>query len=260
MQAIELNTYIEDDWVKYNNTIAKHLNRDDINNFTNWPIIHDTMFYGDNRGALDYLRSLPDWGEWQELIEEVPEGNPIPNQWHPKSSGNMIHQANHLARFLTRTNCKLANLNAIYEFGGGYGCMCRLIHKRGFVGKYVIMDIPAVQYIQKWYLGRTVKQGRIEYLLDSEEFTGQMEDKSLFIANWSLSEVTFPLRDKILQTVFDKVDYVLIAYQGCHNELNNINYFYNKMLVTSQFRWDMLLVPYAVTNRVDHYYMLGERL
>jgi hypothetical protein len=187
--VVELNTCIEDDWVKYNNTIAKYLKRDDINNFTNWPIINDTMVYGDNRGALDYLMGLPDWDQWRETIEEVPEGSPIPNQWYPRSSGNAIHQANHLARLLTRTSCKLENLNAIYE--------CRLIHKRGFAGKYVIMDLPAVQFIQKWYLGRTVKRGHIEYLLEHDKFTELMEGKSLFIANWSLSEVAFPCTHRL---------------------------------------------------------------
>lgn len=113
----ELNTCIEDDWVKYNNRIGQHLNRDDINNFTNWPIIHNTMFYGDCRGALDYLLGLPDWKEWEKSIEEVPEGSPTPNHWYPKSSGNMIHTANHLARLLTRTSCKLANQQE-------YGCGC----------------------------------------------------------------------------------------------------------------------------------------
>lgn len=260
MQKTELKTCVELDWAEYNNKIAKHIEEDDINNFTNWPIVSNTMVYGDNRGAFEHLRGLPDWDVWKEFIREVPEGNPIPNRWCSSSSGNMIHQANHLSRFLSRTSCKLKGLKAIYEFGGGYGCLCRLIHNLGFSGKYAIMDLPAVQFLQKWYLGRTIKQGQITYLLDSDEFTKQMEDGGLFIANWSLSEVAYLLRDKILQTACKKMDYIFLSFQGSHGELNNLDYFIDKIFTNPRYKWDIFVVPHTITARVDHFYLFGEIL
>ena len=266
MQTIKLGACVRLDWINYNNEIAKHIEEDDINNFTKWPIVSNTMHYndsqgGDSHGAFDYLRGLPDWDKWKEAVREVPEGNPTPNQWYPLSSDHMIHQADHLARFLSRTSCKLTDLKAIYEFGAGYGSMCRLIHNLGFSGKYVIIDLPAVQALQKWYLERTVKQVRITYTLDSNEFTEQMEDDSLFIATWSLSEVPYALRDTILRAVLEKVNYVLIAFQGYHDELDNLDYFLNAAQQWSpQYRWDAVAVPNKITNRPDHFYLFGEIL
>ena len=263
MQAIELSTCVRLDWIDYNNKIAKHIKEDDINNFTNWPIVSNTMHYndsqgGDSHGAFNYLQGLPDWEKWKEFIREVPEGNPTPNHWHPLSSDHTIHQASHLSQFLSRTSCKLADLKSIYEFGAGYGGMCRLIHNLGFSGKYTIIDLPAVQVLQKWYLERTVKQGQITYTLDSNEFTEQIESNSLFIAMWSLSEVSYALRDKILRAVFGKVDYILIAFQGRHDELDNLGYFSQITQHTPNHRWDVLAVPNKITNRPDHFYLFGE--
>jgi hypothetical protein len=263
MQKIELDTCVRYDWIGYNNKIAKHIEEDDINNFTKWPIVSNTMHYndsqgGDSQGAFEYLRNLPDWDKWKEAIKEVPEGNPTPNQWYPLSSDHMIHQANHISQFLSRTSCKLTDLKAIYEFGGGYGCMCRLIHNLGFSGKYTIMDLPAVQVLQKWYLGRTVKQGQLVYLLDSKEFMEQIEGGSLFIATWSLSEVSYALRDAILQAVLDKANYILIAFQGSHEELDNLAYFCQTTQQIPDYRWTAIALPNKITNRPDHFYLFGE--
>lgn len=264
MPTMKLGNCVRLDWIKYNNEIAEHIESGDINNFIKWPIVRNTMHYddsqgGDSHGAFEYLRRLPDWDKWKEVIREVSDGNPAPNQWFPLSSDHMIHQAAHLARFLSGTMCDLSELKAIYEFGSGYGCMCRLIHNLGFSGKYMIMDLPAVQVLQKWYLERTVKQGQITYTLDSNEFIEQMESNSLFIATWSLSEVAYALREVILQAVLKTVKYVLIAFQGRHDELDNLDYFSATTRLYPQYRWDANAVPNKITNRPDHFYLFGER-
>lgn len=261
MQTAELKTCVEPDWFIYNNLIAKQMVEGDINDFTNWEVMRDTMTYPTPpQMAMDFLKSMPDWDKWKKAIEEVPIGNPPLYEFHPQSNGTVVHQANHLAHFLSRTNCKLDSLDTIYEFGAGYGCMCRLIHNLGFTGKYVIMDLPAVIALQRWYLGATVR-GQIIYYSESDDFIREMEDKSLFIATWSLSEVCYSLREKILGAVCGNVDYMLFGFQGMHREFDNLNYFVQKvMFANPEYRWDLLIAPHILTNRQHHYYMFGELL
>lgn len=248
----------ESDWLQYNDVIEEQMAKGDIINFTNWYVIHYTMFCPASPMALAYLENLPDWNKWKRAIIESPIGNPEPYKLYPQSSGNMIHQANHLARFLSKTKCKLENLKTIFEFGAGYGCMCRLIHRLGFSGKYVILDLPALVNLQRYYLEKTVR-GQIAFLTDADEFTEELTDnsgKSLFIACWSISEAPLSLRKKILNVV--KTDYMLIAFQSRHKKLNNSDFFTEFTRKNADYQWH-LEAPCLAMKKTRHYYLFGER-
>ncbi|GAH81606.1 unnamed protein product, partial [marine sediment metagenome] len=122
----------------------------------------------------EHLQALPDWDEkWKDAIVESLVGRSVPYEYYPQSSGNTITHAVTLSYFLSETTCKLESLDTIFEFGGGYGCMCRLIHRLGFSGEYVNFDLPAMLGLQNYYLGKTTK-GQITFLLGADEFTGQI--------------------------------------------------------------------------------------
>jgi hypothetical protein len=249
---------VESDWGHYNNAIADQILTGDISHFTEWDVIRQTMFTKlRSLSPLEYLQSLPDWEKWEKAIVESPVGNPEPYELYPQSSGNLIMQAELLARFLSNTDCKIENLNKIYEFGGGYGCMCRLIHNFGFTGEYTIMDLPAVLQLQQYYLGE-MTNGRITYLRDEVDFKKQMtRDESLFIATWSISEVSYEMRKRILGGINTK--YVLIIFQATHNDFDNYDYFEKFVHENTSYEFDCLEMPYEFPHGIKHYYLFGTR-
>lgn len=255
---------VEPDWKQYNDQIARCMREDDITDFTNWPIIRYTMFSVPPITALRHLESLSDWEEkWKEVIKESPVGKPEPYEEYPQSSGNMITVANHFAYFIPRTKCKLEELDTIFEFGAGYGCMCRLAYRFGFSGKYVILDLPAVLDLQRYYLERTAKGRTIQYLSDSDEFVKQISDRkgqSLFMAQWSISESPLSLRKKVLKTVCANVDYILIAFQEKHRGFDNQDFFLEEVIGENlHYRWDLFIVPHLIVQNNRHYYLFGKR-
>lgn len=241
----------------YCDVIAAHMAGDDISNFLNWKVIRYTMFAFPLPVALFNVQSQPDWdNKWKEAIAESPVGNPPTYPYYNKSSGSIIHQANHLIALFSKTKCRLETLDGIYEFGAGYGCMCRLIHRLGFSGEYTIMDLPVMLDLQRFYLGATV-EGNINFVSEAAEFTEQMkEGDNLFIATWSLSEVPYHLRDEILGAVCANVKYVLLAV-GTFGSYNNDGYFAAYIESNTSHYWHKVYIPYLA--HLGCYYLFGER-
>jgi len=252
-----LKDTVEPDWEYYNDIVAKNIEKCDISRFTKWDVIRRTMFGISKTPPLKYLQSLPDWDRWQKAIVESPVGTPGSYKPYPQSSSHLIMQAEHLARFISSTDCKLEELNKVFEFGAGYGCMCRLIHNLGFTGEYVIMDLPALLDLQKYYLGETTK-GNIRYLSDETDFKEQMSgDKSLFIATWSISEVSYAMRQRILDEVHAK--YIFITFQAKHNGFDNKEYFEKFGQENKAYKWYGVEMPYSFPHKLKHYYLFGTR-
>lgn len=251
-------------WQEYNDVIAKQIVDDDISDFTNWDVIRLTMFCLPPPAALQHLQCLADWNRWKEAIVESPIGNPKPYKLYPQSSGNLIAQAHHLSHFLLRTKCNLESLKTIYEFGAGYGCMCRLICNLDFSGKYVIMDLPALLELQRYYLGATTGNRDIEFLSEEANFVkrlSQEQNSSLFVAMWSLSEVAIKLRERILRAVCSGIKYILLIYQKTYKNFDNRMFFSDFVKTITNYRWDCFSVPCWDWNGYKkHYYLFGERI
>lgn len=208
-------------WIRYMNVFREDVLNKDPRDFLNWPVIEETMcasFALYLRTELAYLRSLRNWPEWRSAIERNEVGNPIPYPLYPRSTGNLIHHAYHLARFQEATGCNLKELDVVFEFGGGYGCAAYLIHRLGFRGRYVIQDLPAFQALQSYYLSHFGIE--VEHLSTPVAFMG----KSLFLASWSLSESPLSAREPVLPAVRN-FNYFLIGYQPEGGEVNNVQYF-----------------------------------
>ena len=254
---------VEKDWREHNDEAARCLAEDDISNFTHWDVIRNTMFCmpSDNsslcKPVLTHLQGLTNWNRWEKAIVESPIGNPEPYEPYPQSSYYLIFQANHLSHFLLRTKCKLENLDAVFEFGAGYGCMCRLIYNLDFNGKYVIMDLPAFLALQRYYLGATAGDRDIEFLSEETDFTQGINGNSLFIAMWSLSETPVALREKILGAV--KAKYIFVAFQARHNGFDNTKLFKKFTEKNTNYRWEYLETPHLI-RKEKHYYLFGERI
>jgi hypothetical protein len=186
---------------------------------------------------LTYLKPTKEWSKrWRPAIIESAYGSPVPYFKYLRSSGNLIDHAYHLARFEEETEIKIDCLKCIFEFGGGYGSMCRLVHNLGFRGKYVIFDLPHFSILQKYYLsglgievnsnGSNVHSDGVYCVNDLDDLK-KLDiggDDSLFLAAWSYSEAPIPVRESLVHEL-GLCQAHLIAYQDVFGEVNNVKYF-----------------------------------
>ena len=233
-------------WLSKMNRLRELVLNRDPRKFLRWEVISGTMFVAYARyisTELNYLKHRSDWNtRWRVAIKESPVGHPVLYIFYPASSGNLIHHAYHLAQFEEKTGAQIHNMDYVFEFGGGYGSMCRLFFNLGFHGKYIIFDLPSFSALQRYYIKtiglpihsvdtfRKSKTGVI-CLSDIQQLNVLLADRieasnSMFIATWSISESPITIRDSVLPLT-SKFKSFLIAYQDRFREANNVDFFSN---------------------------------
>jgi hypothetical protein len=253
----------------------------DPNDFLNWDVILRTMVVGNAefiRDELNYLKDLPDWkSRWEKALEESPIGNPTLYHYFPSSSGNLIHQAYHLAQFENKTGMNISQANIVFEFGGGYGSMCRLVHNLNFKGRYIIYDLPPFSALQRYFLKMNgisavtssayfeKTSNRVVCVSELKQLEAILADHAnigddVFIANWSLSESPVNLRHSILSIV-KPFKAFLFAYQGRFDEIDNVGFFkewVNTMVDIKWYNWKIPHLPNQLYR--DNYYLMGMKI
>jgi len=142
---------------------------------------------------------------------------------------------------------KIENLESVFEFGGGYGSFCRMIHNLGFTGDYIIYDLPEFLQLQKIYLNKVIGEERNILFLDELENKGEVD---LFISLWALDESPVELRNRILENVEAK--YFLFAF---NNVQEHLDYFLKWTAKKTSHRWMTYDIPHLPGNN----YLLGAR-
>jgi len=244
-------------WYGYQNQIRKELLNCNLEGFLQGTRIEGTMAPR-NAPRFDHeftvLREQPDWfSRWRPATREVPVGNPVPHIYDKGTSPNVIHQAYQLLQFELTTERQIEDLQFIFEFGGGYGCLCRIAHELGFQGRYIIYDLPVLSLLQRYYLG-TVGLGAVELVSELpllEVLLEQIPRESLFIAIWSLCEVDMPLRMEIERLVAG-FRMFLLAYHRSMLDIDNIAYFDGFAR-----RYDHDWTKWRVEHLRAHYYLIG---
>lgn len=264
----------EGTWLNNMNRLRDLVLSDDPREFLRWDVILGTMFVTNAAyisRELSYLKNHSEWkSRWREAIKEATVGRPIPYWRYPLSSGNLIHHAYHLAQFEEKNATRVNDVDFVFEFGGGYGNTCRLIHKLGFQGKYVIFDLLPFSALQQFYLKSTAilvhsvesfknAQKGVVCISDLEQLMDIMgmhneEMNSMFIATWSISEVPTSLRESIL-SLTSKIKAFLIAYQDQFEEVNNIEFFRNWMDTRTDIEW----CNWQLRHSPNNYYLVGKK-
>lgn len=268
-------TESERSWHRFNEDVRSCINERDPREFLQWHVIRRTMFLSNASyvaSELRHLKRLPDWkNRWREAIDETPIGRPRPYLRHPRSSGNLIHHAYHVARFESELGMKVKDLGLVFEFGGGYGSMARLFHKLGFDGRYLIFDFPYFSALQRFFLRSIGMHADLEEdCVNTSEQASEHEDRicclsdfdilnavlpqssgirnQLFIATWSISETPLSIREKIMPLARD-FDYFLIAFQHRFGEMDNIAYFRDwTESMGPQYQWRLLPIEHLPEN------------
>lgn len=258
-------------WSQNMNRLRELVLEADIRKFLQWDVIRDTMFVGNEKYILKEYKSLKSSNDfnnyWYKGIEsEI--GQPITCKRFNYTDGNSIHSAYHIQQFEEKTNLKINQFDFVFEFGGGYGCMCRLFNNFGFNKKYAIFDLPAFSMLQKYYLESSgykvltieefsTAQSGILCLSDIDVLKTILKsisehDKNLFIATWSISETPMKLRNEIFRFL-EKINFFLITYQNRFKEIDNIDYFKGIQKKFMNIKWDNTTIKHIPGNN----YLIG---
>lgn len=262
------------EWIKIANRVMQLICVKDPNLFLRWQPIRDTMNATNSKFVIQELNYLTKHRLWKSIfktmVQETWVGGQIPFILYPISSGNTIHLTYVISNFWDKTNKNFYDLDYIFEYGGGYGNLCRLIHKAGFNGKYVIFDMPVFSKLQKFYLkssglpvyNQTEILGKrkgiicvnsidILKIILSETMQPKL-NKNLFIATWSLSESPISYRDAIKQFL-PSFGFFLIGYQDKFGEMDNIKYFAELKKKTNNIIWH----DYPLKQLPGHNLLIG---
>ena len=203
----------------FNEKLYLLLQKKDITNFLRESFIQK-MFFLHNRffvyAELRELQKNKRWSLYKKLINEDIVGNPIRYFLYPDSSGNRINHVYHLNVLSRELNINLTDIKKVFEFGGGYGCMARIFSKLNKKIKYTCFDTHNVNLLQFYYLkhnnldvGFSKKN---DFFLNSNlkkvNKTYETKLKSLFIANWSLSETPKKFRKNFI-SIIKKNEFIL---------------------------------------------------
>jgi hypothetical protein len=232
-----------DTFANFRKEIKKILNNSNLLSSFLKNIEIQKIMFGTNRFffflELLELKNDSRWDSiWVKNLNENYVGNPLPFFLYPKSSGNRIHDIFHI-KYILNFKEKIKEIDAIFEFGGGYGNLCHLLNKIIKPKTYIIYDLPEVSILQYYYLRmlgykvnvsqKFVKKNMINLVynknLINKIFIKQFKlKKTLFLSNWALSESPIYLRHKFLK-IINKTRLVFLAFQEKYQNINNLNYF-----------------------------------
>lgn len=232
-------------WDNNRKEVRRAILEDDISDFLNWNVIKNTMFY--ESGQLQY-EELKSNKRLFQSIKESKVGNPKPYWLDSSTSGNAINHAYSMVKLLQK--CNLTDFNNIVELGGGYGSMCRLFRKIGFIKKYTIFDLPEFSALQKYYLNSVGVFSENTVLTEDIEKLGDDNLTTLLIATWSLSEMPMELRERLSGIKFD---YCLIGFQSEFDGVNNMEYFENFKNIYTNVNFHII----PAQNIKNNFYLIG---
>ncbi|MEM1156893.1 MAG: hypothetical protein AAF649_03080 [Verrucomicrobiota bacterium] len=163
--------------------------------------------------------------------------------------------------------CRIEQFGKIFEFGGGYGSLCHLIHRLGFSGKYLIADLPPFSALQRYYLSALDNPVREEECSEPQGIvlTNQLEGDAmerqrsltcvgLFIATWSLSEAPLSVREQTIPHL-ENYEAFFIAYQENFDGMDNMDYFQHFTRKFPEVEWEDFEIPVLPGHR----YLMGKR-
>jgi len=229
------------------------------------------MFFIHNRFFILFelleMKSSENWKQWKKLIKENNIGNPVRYFLYPKSSGNKIHQVYHLKKYHDYSKINYREFKNIIEFGGGYGNMATIFKKINKSSNYIIFDTKEVTLLQYYYLKRNgldvslncdnkSKIKLISNIAILKKIVGKIQDneKNLFIANWSFSEIPLQFRKKLF-FIFKKYKYQLFSFQHYFEKIDNLKYFNN--IKNKNFKKNISTKIIKLDSKKNNYYMFS---
>lgn len=191
--------------------------------------------------------------DYKYVLQENTIGCQVPFFLNLSTSGNLIHHIFHVVNFLNFLKINSISFDKVYEFGGGYGNMFRVLNRLGFNGKYIIEDFPLFSALQRFYLQSINLFSEENIQLGTNIIDPDLSKKSLYIATWSLSETDQSVRDK-QEPIMNKCDFFLIGFRDNFEGFNNTKYF--EKLASK--RKDLICKIYPIQDIPNSYYFFAK--
>ncbi|MGE2729515.1 putative sugar O-methyltransferase [Mycolicibacterium vaccae] len=224
--------YVRADWAARNAELERGLLPVPPADFLQHPVIRFQMFVGDHLLAEQLPYVLDRLGDPTLLAEDAVGAPPtvtVPGT-SVRTSSNTVHQLYHLLRYEEATGRAVREAETVVEWGGGFGSLMRLLHRRhGDQPTCVLIDTPVFSALQWLYLSAVL--GTAEVVLHDHAPVqpapgrvnivpiGLVEDldvaADLFISNWSLNESTAAAqRDVVARDWFGARALLLAMHAG----------------------------------------------
>lgn len=269
-QLDTVETSADEEWRDNMTRLTELALSEDPRQFLHWKVVRKSMFVANApyiRTELNQLRRRPDWAtRWEPALKEDDIGGATPSDMHPGSSGNRIHLTYDVASFEDAGGVNVRDIPFIFEFGGGYGGMCRQMYQLGFQGTYVVFDLPHFSALQQYYL-RSLDLNVVPG--DSFDVVGEpsvsciscpnvarhvvsmLDDESvgrgLFLATWSFSECPVGLRESFLD-ILGVFGNTWIGYQDTFNGIDNVAWFQALRESRSDVSWMQVPIEHSPGN------------
>ena len=170
IQNIDINfNNLKKTHIIFNQSLYRLLKDRKLKKFLRYSFIQK-VFFVHNRifiyKELNELRKSENWFFFEKLLIEDNVGDPVRYFLYPRSSGNKINHVYHLSCLEKNLNIKLNNIENVFEFGGGYGCMAKIFSQINQQINYKIFDTNLVNCLQYYYL----KQNDLDVGFDKNRF------------------------------------------------------------------------------------------
>lgn len=237
-------------WEAWRREIWQRGQYDDPANFMKWPCVYHCMLVDHWPGAIDNeWRMLGDSAEPDRWAQAVFVPGTYYGGTRLSHTKNLIHQAYHLYLWEKTTGQRVSDLDSIVEFGGGYGAMALVAHRLGFMGKYVIYDLPEFSLLQEWFLS----QVGIESVEFETDITARRLVPDLLIACYSLSECDLVTCENFLANVRPKS--CLFLYSGKWESYDNVTRFQQPAGHLAKLQWRHVEIDWLPDPR--NFYSIG---
>lgn len=232
-------------------------------NFLHNRLIAGTMVYGSSKfqsHKLNAIESIYNRSLIKKTLKESLIGIPLITNLKYFSSENSIHQLYHISSYLKITSKDLINSKTIIEWGGGYGCLSRIIKKINKDCTYIILDLPELSALQYVYLSSIFGKNYVNFIdnninfqknkinLVSSDYLIKSNIKlqaDTFISNWALTECGKDYQKFILKNKFFNAKNILISSIDDEN---------NFIINSNDFNFDYK-VPINVLSKGNYYLM-----
>jgi hypothetical protein len=189
--------------------------------------------------------------QWLEKTIDPPIGCPFADP-HSVCTTQQLYTIRllkeHLGVFLPESE-------EVFEVGGGYGNLYRVVRNLGFDGDYNIIDFETMHNLQNKYLSQVFPDtDNLNYRTLSEQNLTPQTNNSVFVAAFSYSEM--PLKDRVvMEQSLKHHKHFVICYNKAFGGVDNLQYF--EKLKNSLTDFDVINFKCNIYSRA--WYLLGTR-
>ncbi len=220
------------DWDQLVHNIADEVARNP-GGFLREPTISRTVHPAQYTLAQEYFKELCSDEFFRSRIfsqlHEHPMGDPFLCPFFPYASTMTMQHAYYLNMIYHKFGIYLPEnpVRQVVEIGAGYGNMFRLLSGMGYTACYTVIDLPAMQALQRHYLEHIFPRATCERIdfYTSENVDGtHIDSESLIFGTFSLSEMPLATRVR-LEPLYARARYLFFAFNKAFDGVDNEVYF-----------------------------------